>query len=1246
MLKLERLEISGFKSFADRTVVDFGEGITGVVGPNGCGKSNIAEAISWVLGEQSAKTLRGSKMEDVIFNGTRDRKPTGLAEVTLRLIATADIASRDSEESSNEDEAKFDRAVENADRAASAAEEIVKQAEQPDGPPVPPNAAASDAVQQSSPEGAVTESTDSVRQVDQGQQEEPDQAAVAEDHKHAAKKHAYRPRKRPKIILSAGERITIGRRLYRTGESDYLINNRLCLLRDIQDLFAGTGLGGAHYAIIEQGKIGQILSSKPLDRRGLIEEAAGITKFKTRKRLAELKLESARQNLTRLNDIISEVERQVNSLKRQAAKARRYRRLRDEMRSLLRLIFTADYYHLTKSAGEIAARLAQAQSLIAELDGSVAERENEHRAVSTEARAAEDNLSLLKEQASTTDLDLDRVRNRRKFEEQQLGELTARVEEDGRAQQSLTDRLALLDSEIERKSGALGVLQTEVNQEQTELLAREKRYQAELSRLREAESNIEKLRQQLFVESGKAERLHSNLGSLQDALRRIDNRRTGLDAELERASARSSEVTANRAEIQEKLTAGQEQLSHLTVRTAEAELRLEAAKEEVALLRPQLESVQADRSASERTLLSLQEVDARHAYFSDAVQQVLAPEHAAKLNALGTLADFVQADPQYERLIESLFGRELQSILVPTIDDALAGVDYLKDEGLGRGAFLVVGLHGAEGDSPDSAGYYLENSEGQRELSSAGQEPNLAAEIPASNEMLRGSPRENRLEATSEPLRAIDSAKAGDEPSFLMESPEAQAEVNSNQENSALIPAPAVPPGYEPPELREIQEIDPDQLEDQPEANPAAEPISDTISSEDSGEEMDTRADEIRAEIQPDTGLRFQLDALRAIDLMGLRAEIKSITERAFPDKCSALVVPDIEAALHLSMENGWRTYVTYDGEQVVNGRLIVSSAQAGKQGTSLLALRREIRELKERTDVLAADDERLSAALTVARAELQQAETETTALHGETRKVEKSVGSLQSEFDSLGRELERAEQHVAVIQSELEQTGEERQELLGRISEAEASLLAAEGARNLAQHTLKIAQDEFAVMRSVTEQMSEQVSGARASAAARVERLRAAQSEIKRLETEAEDLNSRINRIRVEIYESQTRAEQLRVSYEEGSTELARLESESVRLATEVAVALEHLTAVRARADELEAQLSSMRASVAAAREERSQIEIEHARLQSEADHLARMCVTELATPLQEVVSSVEAEVAARTVPSQEASSEEAASG
>src|SRR5262245_27415895 len=357
MFRLEKLEISGFKSFADRTSLVFGDGITGVVGPNGCGKSNIAEAISWVLGEQSAKNLRGGKMEDVIFNGTRDRKPTGMAEVLLTMVAIEDIAARDAEPAEGDEEQEFDDALASAQHAADAARSLVEeltpaepepelesQTAAPTAEPLTDNPseqppAVTDEI--SADASASVNSDQPPAQFEAGSEIANTGGTSEEKGKHA--KRTRNPRKRRAIAISAGERVVVGRRLYRTGDSDYLMNGRACLLRDIQDLFAGTGLGGAHYAIIEQGRIGQILSSKPLDRRALIEEAAGITKFKSRKRATELKLESAKQNLTRLNDIISEIERQVNSLKRQAQKSPRHRRLREDMRSPLKIIFTAGY---------------------------------------------------------------------------------------------------------------------------------------------------------------------------------------------------------------------------------------------------------------------------------------------------------------------------------------------------------------------------------------------------------------------------------------------------------------------------------------------------------------------------------------------------------------------------------------------------------------------------------------------------------------------------------------------------------------------------------------------------------------------------------------------------------------------------------------------------------------------------------------------------------------------------------------
>src|SRR3990172_1812685 len=242
-MKLERLDISGFKSFGDKVELTFHEGVTAIVGPNGCGKSNIADAIGWVLGEQSAKSLRGQKMEDVVFNGSQARPPLSLAEVNLHVSNIQFPGEED----------------EGLNRGA--------------------------------------------------------------------------PHK------SARGEVVVTRRLDRSGRSEYLIDGVSGRLRDVQELFMGTGVGTTAYAIIEQGKIGLILSSKPTDRRTLIEEAAGINKDKSRRRAAEPKPQGARQNLFRIDDIVFEVDKQRGALKRQASKARRYQNLRDELRGWEKVLF-------------------------------------------------------------------------------------------------------------------------------------------------------------------------------------------------------------------------------------------------------------------------------------------------------------------------------------------------------------------------------------------------------------------------------------------------------------------------------------------------------------------------------------------------------------------------------------------------------------------------------------------------------------------------------------------------------------------------------------------------------------------------------------------------------------------------------------------------------------------------------------------------------------------------------------------
>src|SRR6266496_6624011 len=318
MFKLQRLEITGFKSFADYTQILFtGDGITAIVGPNGCGKSNVADAIAWVLGEQRVKHLRGAEMKDVIFQGARNRPASGMAEVVMHMV-------RDEVVEHEPDIEDIDSTLEQIDDRIVNLDEILPQQLESVGETVGEEA-----------------SVEAVESVAAAAETSPDQTTQLIPASRASHKRHWR-RRNLALEFSPGEAVSVTRRLYRLGESEYLLNDRPCRLRDIQDLFSGTGLAGGHYAIIEQGRIGQILSAKPMDRRTIIEEAAGITKFRVRQRATEARLESARANLSRVADIISEIDRQVNSLRRQAGKARRYAVLRDELRELLRRVYIAE----------------------------------------------------------------------------------------------------------------------------------------------------------------------------------------------------------------------------------------------------------------------------------------------------------------------------------------------------------------------------------------------------------------------------------------------------------------------------------------------------------------------------------------------------------------------------------------------------------------------------------------------------------------------------------------------------------------------------------------------------------------------------------------------------------------------------------------------------------------------------------------------------------------------------------------
>ncbi|HYG10201.1 MAG TPA: chromosome segregation protein SMC [Pyrinomonadaceae bacterium] len=704
MFRLQRLEITGFKSFADYTDLVFtGEGITGVVGPNGCGKSNVADAIAWVLGEQRVKHLRGAEMKDVIFQGSRNRQPSGMAEVVLHLV-------RDEATEEEPDIDDIDSTLEEIDERSELVEEKFL-----------PVVAATETAAVATDESGVVQATSDVAIVAGETVDEiaangngtalagvavnqTPEALTAKAQQHH-KRH-WRPR-RLALGFAPGETVTVTRRLYRDGESEYLLNGRICRLRDIQDLFSGTGLAGAHYAIIEQGRIGQILSAKPMDRRSLIEEAAGITKFRVRQRAAEARLEGARANLRRVSDIVSEIERQVGSLRRQAAKARRYRTLREELRELLRHVYAADERALTISLEELRTHLAASAEEVASLAAKLEAHEEEARRATAEARECEEELAAARGAVADAALRRDRRERERAYQLEQATSLERRVSDITGQMEMVRERLATVEAERETLRAGDAQLRVEAETTARDLQEAEAVYARRLAEVSEAETRIEAARAELLTQTAVAERLSEINRQLEATLERLAAQAEGLEREGERARAAHAEFTAQAEKLSVEIKDARARLDVLNVERGAASEGVAAARSLVSATLTEYARMREEAARVRNRLDTLAELDEKRALYSQAVQRIFSAEHADEaeidpakdFHTIGTLADMLQVAPQWEHAVESIFGSYLQTVIVPTPDDAFRAAAWLEANNAGRATFLVAGLHGASAET-------------------------------------------------------------------------------------------------------------------------------------------------------------------------------------------------------------------------------------------------------------------------------------------------------------------------------------------------------------------------------------------------------------------------------------------------------------------------------------------------------------------------------------------------------------------
>lgn len=674
MLRIEKLSLQGFKSFCDPTEVVFDlEGITAVVGPNGCGKSNVADAISWVIGEQRAKALRGAKMEDVIFQGSRNRQAAGMAEVMLTMVVQetfeirGEATAADAEKHAAEAAEKAAHAVEQAE-AYQAELEAESQAQAVEG------------------ETAIETSSENSGEP---QSESTETQPTAQQAKKRRKTNATSGIK----VFHEGERIVVGRRLYRTGESEYELNGRACRLRDVQDLFAGTGLGGAHYAIIEQGRIGQVLSAKPMDRRALIEEAAGISKFKMRQHSAELKLEASKQNLSRVTDILAEIERQQNSLRRQAGRARRYQKFRQEMRDLMRAVFVVDFRNLSQTLDQLETALETGSTRETEIAGSIAQFEEEQAVAAQSARNAEEQLNETRQLAADVNLEVERARQQHNYLTQQLQSLGARATQFAKDQAVIVERTDFITKELTRLRGDLQQIEIEINTESKALADAENNHRLQTEQDSEAEKRLEEARKNVYENATTLERWRQLKRQFTESVDRCEARLKGLATERDRATAQAETARKQHEELSltvEEITQRQLQVGEeLATTTSELSMARRSRDEK----QTRLANLQRELTTVEQRLKSLIQLREQHSYFSEAVQAIFNHTrngNSPKFRTMGTLADFVKVSPEYESLVELSLREELQFVVVPSFDDALQAIEFLKSEGAGRATFLVI----------------------------------------------------------------------------------------------------------------------------------------------------------------------------------------------------------------------------------------------------------------------------------------------------------------------------------------------------------------------------------------------------------------------------------------------------------------------------------------------------------------------------------------------------------------------------
>ena len=578
---LKSIEVQGFKSFANKIVFQFHNGITGIVGPNGSGKSNVADAVRWVLGEQSVKQLRGGTMTDVIFSGTETRKPLSYAYVAITL--------------------------DNSDHA----------------------------------------------------------------------------------LPTDYEEVTIARRLYRSGESEYLLNGTACRLKDVNELFYDTGIGKEGYSIIGQGQIDKILSGKPEERRELFDEAAGIVKYKRRKSAALKKLENEQNNLVRVNDILTELERQVGPLERQSEKAKQYLSLKENLKTLDVNTFLLEHDRLKNNLSDTEEKLEFANNDLAEVRKQFDGVREEYDRMAGEISELDREIEKARNELSSTDLNRSRL-------EGEINLLKEKIRSAGDSDAYYIERKNAINAEIgERKAERDKILND--NRDSDE-------------QAKEIEKTAKELADALSEVQGQIEDLNKRVEDGKNIIINELNSRSTIKAKMSRFDSMSEQIGVRKAELNSRLlrVKSDEEERKDTIKALEDEFEaatknIKAANEKSVSVENEIESLRAEINKKddalrqnqnlyhqEKTKLqTLLDIAERYEGYGGSVKKVMEQKDSIK-GIVGVVADIIKVDKRYETAIETALGGNIQNIVTKDEETAKKLIAFLKEGRLGRATFLPL----------------------------------------------------------------------------------------------------------------------------------------------------------------------------------------------------------------------------------------------------------------------------------------------------------------------------------------------------------------------------------------------------------------------------------------------------------------------------------------------------------------------------------------------------------------------------